>query len=304
MEMNLPPTSLGAAGMRPQVRLAAYYQEEETLQLSAPCRSAAHEASQFAAQLNNVAVSFLQSKSEDEALDMLYQAWKDYQVAVFCQQQSLEQTLVALWNLNPALSLSILMRPSAFMMEIDNHQPTIKSVSVNEVTNSSIVSVPDDLDLTASPSNFFSVYNRAFVFREDTASTFEWLLRRQSILPAVLLYNIALIYHRRALQQVQANEYHRALHFYKLSLNVVEDHLNAGLHSSDYCLLKLALYNNIGYLASHFCNENETIIFGGRMLATFASVDCTRLLSKEEYVFFYMNLLFLLNRHPLCAPAA
>jgi hypothetical protein len=76
------------------------------------------------------------------------------------------------------------------------------------------------------------------------------------------------------------------------------------LHSSESNLLQLALYNNIGFISSHFFEENDSTVCAGRLLATFVGADTPRLLSKDEYVFYYMNLLFLLYRSPIVAPAA
>ena len=178
--------------------------------------------------------------------------------------------------------------------------PSIQSAAVN---SASPVSVPGNRDLIMSPHNYFSIYNRAFRFMDERARSHDWF-RRVRLLPAMVLYNLGLAHHLLALQSVKSEQYCLALKYYDMALGAADCAQQKELPRSDYSLLVLALANNMGFIASHQFNEQQSLYLAGRMLTTFATMDCSRLLIKEEYVFYYMNLLFVLNRYPVFAPAA
>lgn len=275
-------------------------------------------------ELNNLAVSLLQAEVPRDALSVFQIAWDDYVSAssnghrVTCKEcclRSLNQTtrdsLIAQMLMMPGLYSSAHFLPinvaaNAFF---EKGKSSIRSVAL--AGNEATVGVPDNQDLTNSPSNYFAMFNRAFSF-EDTdhpssngtfESSLEWTHKMQ-LLPVVILFNTGLTYHRMALNTAGKDEFVKAFRFYELALKTIDEKISRALRSSDYNLLQLALYNNMGYIHSHFFNEKETMVCAGRLLATFASIDCSTMLSKEEYVFYYMNLLFLLNRSPVFAPAA
>jgi tetratricopeptide (TPR) repeat protein len=262
---------------------------------------AAFEKSDAASRDNNYAVAMIQSGNDDKALRILLNALddlKDWQSTSF-EAELLSHSQV--FHEGPKLSDRTVMAllPAAIL---EYRQLTISSTAAD--LNKSFVSIPDDRDLIYSPSNSFSVYNRAFVFVEERTSVLGWS-RRMRLLPAVILFNLALIYHRKAVQTaLGSNDYDLAQQYYTTALHVVNENLKFDLYTPDYSLLMLAIYNNMGFICSHFFREHETMMIAGRMLATFASMDCSRLLVKDEYVFYYMNLLFLLNRHTIFAPAA
>lgn len=274
-------------------------------------------------ELNNVGVSFSQTLTEDEETPLAFfqralndqvsyhqgaapnaapssncpcctSATQKQQQQASCAAPSSPATatpLLSLVGLSAALGIGVPFRSS----------PNIYSAPYDGGT--SVISAQADEDLSASPSNYFSVYNQLFAFKDLKAESLSWT-HRTFLTPAVILYNMGLTYHRLALKDIRTERYEQALYFYSLSIRIVEECINCGLYVSDFSLLQLALYNNMGFTNSHFFNENEAMACAGRLLATFASMDCSRLLSKDEYVFYYMNLLFLLNRNPKFAPAA
>jgi tetratricopeptide (TPR) repeat protein len=245
--------------------------------------------------LNNLAVSVLQSRRYDEALHLLDAAWS---VETLMEEAHQNIANCALFAAAPSLQFAM---NSLASKVYENRQPAICSAPAD--ISSTSVSVLDDLDLTASPSNYFSMYNRAFILKKEKVQALS-LAERSHLVPAILLYNMGLVFIKMGLQAVDGSHYVRAFNLYRLALGIVEKNLNSSLHMSDFSLLQLALYNNIGFINSHFFEDKEAMVCAGRMLATFASMDCSQLLSKEEYVFYYMNLLFLLNRNPIFAPAA
>jgi tetratricopeptide (TPR) repeat protein len=161
-------------------------------------------------------------------------------------------------------------------------------------------------DPTASHNDYFTLYDSAFSVFEDWArnmSLLTWLALIPCILPAIF-YNIGLIYHRTAIRYDSTGGLLQALDFYSASLFLLERHASAGLLKSQCNVLLLALYNNIGQIHSHFYNEAQTLFCRDQLISVFLQTDYTRFLTKEEFIFFDMNILFAVRRWPILAPAA
>jgi hypothetical protein len=155
-------------------------------------------------------------------------------------------------------------------------------------------------------SNFFTVFDRAFTVFEDwtrNMNVLTWLALIPCILPAIF-YNIGLIYHRTAVRYDKTGGLLQALDFYSTSLFLLGRHANAGLLKSQCNVLLLALYNNIGHIHSHFFNEAQTLFCRDQLISVFLETDYTRFLTKEEFIFFDMNIIFAMRRWPILAPAA
>ena len=159
------------------------------------------------------------------------------------------------------------------------------------------------IDSKRSPSNAFSMFDRVFVFhdRQKHLRGEKYALPQ---VPAVIMYNIGLVHHRKAIIEGCQISFERAKELYLMSLRLLEENVTWGVYSSQFNLLLLALFNNLGHIHSHFYNIPETARCREQMLITFLWTDCTRLLTKEEYIFFYMNLLLTAEAWPSLAPAA
>jgi hypothetical protein len=161
-------------------------------------------------------------------------------------------------------------------------------------------------DPTASCNDFFTVYDRAFsVFEDGTRNmnVLTWLTLVPCILPAIF-YNIGLIYHRTAVRYEKTCGFLLALDFYSASLFLLGRYANTGLLKYQCQVLLLALYNNIGQIHSHFFNEAQTLFCRDKLISVFLETDYTTFLTKEEFIFFDMNILFAVRRWPILAPAA
>jgi hypothetical protein len=254
-----------------------------------------------ALELNNAAVSQIQANLYDEALRLLEQA--------LVTQAQHEQFAHDGWVSRAGLTTSLTLQ-GQFLLEslsttfiYDATFPCITSAPA-DASAASVVGVQNEQDLLSSPSNHFALYNRAFQFDANRVAALG-PVHRVRIVPAVLLYNMGLVFHRKALATVSDRDsYRRATIVYHLALSILEENLCYGLYSSDCSLLQLALYNNMGFISSHFFEDSDSTVCACRLLSTFAAIDSSRLLSKDEYVFYYMNLLFLMNRAPIVAPAA
>jgi hypothetical protein len=178
----------------------------------------------------------------------------------------------------------------------------IKSVNADDATSDK-VNMADQIDLAGSPGNFFTVYNRAFVFCK-TDTDLSRLFQCFPYLSAVVLYNAGLTFHRLAVTEGSSRKYEKALEFYCQCKKMLDSNVAAGLHLMELDVLVMALANNMGYIYSHFFQLDESKHCLERMITCFFTFSSKVLLTRDEYVFFYMNILLLVNRRPVLAPAA
>lgn len=195
--------------------------------------------------------------------------------------------------------------PAASRLLVSRHDVLILHSVDTDDSTSSKVSMTDQMNLKTSPNNLFSVYNRAFVFNvhgRDMDLIF-WL-RCMPHIPAVLLYNAGLAFHRLALRDGCTATFRKALDLYEMSKIVLENNVVNGYYMTELDVVLLALANNMGHCHSHFNNMLEARICLERLLTIFFISDSSFLLTRDEYVFFYMNILLGESRSPILAAAA
>jgi tetratricopeptide (TPR) repeat protein len=260
-----------------------------------------------ASKLNNHALALMQSERLVEAIHAFRGVLNilcDARLIAFQESIVLACLSHDPWKSTNSITMtepSLETMTATHSMLLQQYQlPSIRSCHID---STSTTSVADHKDLEWSPHNYFSVYNRGFFFLHEQVRSHCWF-RRVRLLPVVVLYNMGLAHQLLGLQRVSCQEYHTACKYYEMALHAADDARQMELRTSDYSLLVLALTNNMGFISSHEFNEQHSLYFAGRMLTTFATLDCSRLLNKDEYVFYYMNLLFVLNRYPSFAPAA
>jgi hypothetical protein len=253
--------------------------------------------------LNNTGVALLRDGDQQEALIEFTRALSclgldaricDREMNQFVLKESLDLTRFTAFTSWLAHARSIVVGDHAALF--------LRSVSF--VEQAEIEEGPLPYDPSVSSNNFFTLFNRAFsVFENVTPSldTQARLIYLPCILPA-LFYNIGLIYHREAIRYDRAEMFSEALDLYTTSLHLLGGNASCSIPSCN--LLLLGLFNNIGHIHSHFNNEVQTLYCRDQLTAVFLSTDCTRLLTKDEFVFFYMNVLFAVRRFPIIAPAA
>jgi hypothetical protein len=150
--------------------------------------------------------------------------------------------------------------------------------------------------LSASPDNLFDFYNRAFLLSSNLAA--ELPMVYESVATAVLLYNMALSGHGKAVRSGSSKELRRTLKLYKMSLRILQD--DSSLHSEDMLhVLLLALLNNIGCIHSHFYDWQDMQECREVLYSLFASAND---LTVEDYVFF--SYVLLPSYHVSPVPAA
>lgn len=141
-----------------------------------------------------------------------------------------------------------------------------------------IVNVPlsltnkNDIILQMTPHNVFDLYDSAFMFPTDGLVQLQptapcgddgnnkktnILALYQVELSAVLFYNLALAHHLAALREGACQDARQhldhALHYYKLSLTILQSSDSKPTIMDDWCLLVMGLLTNMGFIFSHRC---------------------------------------------------
>jgi hypothetical protein len=254
--------------------------------------------------LNNASVALLRNGDHQQALDKLTSALSCLGI-VFARDAAHIYTIEGkrTW-LNAHFFSSWREASNATVVAMNavcaNAKLVFRSVAVVDAA------LIEETTESCDPCNFFTVFDRAFAVFEDWTTNMNalaWLALIPFILPAIF-YNIGLIYHRTAVQYNKTGGLLLALDFYSTSLFLLGRHANAGLLKSQSNVLLLALYNNIGQIHSHFFNEAQTLFCRDQLISVFLKTDYTRFLTKEEFIFFDMNILFAVRRWPILAPAA
>jgi hypothetical protein len=155
-------------------------------------------------------------------------------------------------------------------------------------------------DMEMSPDSMFVMFNRAIILSPATpaaqSSAYE------ATVESVLLYNMGLVYHREGAERGCSTLLRRALNVYRVALKSLSLHKNQAGRSRMIDLVLFALVNNMGHIHSHLFNKQG--VDGCRRclhqnLSTYA-----RILSKDDFAFFFMNLLVVKTELFQCAPAA
>ena len=96
---------------------------------------------------------------------------------------------------------------------------------------------------------------------------------------------------------------------YRMALYLLEENALRGVHVAPYFnLLLLALFNNLGNLnGQRFFDIQRVLLCQEKLLCVFLQTEfdvSSSQQQRDDYVFFYMQLLLSFTRTPLLAPAA
>ena len=136
---------------------------------------------------------------------------------------------------------------------IDNH---------NTSSAYSRVRTFDDMTLSRSPGNLFTIFTRAFSLSTsciDSVSCQQYLLDH---LKVVLLFNTGLTYHRLAIEKGVPRLFSASQHYYNLSITEIQRlALQLGYPVPTLNVVLMANYNNLGHLHSHHYDELGTYVY-------------------------------------------
>jgi hypothetical protein len=230
--------------------------------------------------MNTMAVTLMQQNNQDEAI-------ASFQRALTCLRRQLvlpaedSNFRDPPWTATNHGSSAPAMDITEAMQIHPSDNKVVYSVSVDHTLYNTNTNV-----LSTSPDNPYAFYNQAFVFSSNVAGEFP--LVSESIILAVLLFNVGLAFHGKAVRSGASRELRRALKLYKMSL--------VALQNGDVSqVLHLALLNNMGYIHSHFyewedmkqCRE----ILDLQFMSTWCNISSKDEFTDEDYIFFSFVLL-------------
>ncbi|KAL7561862.1 hypothetical protein ACA910_009696 [Epithemia clementina (nom. ined.)] len=148
----------------------------------------------------------------------------------------------------------------------------------------------------------FTLYERPLVFGNafNTGSSSESLKAAYNHIAPVLLYNLGLLVHQRA---VTSADCYLAHELYRLSLFLMEENTIQGIYDQGFDILLLALFNNLGELNGSFYQHEQYALCREKLLVVFLNADLAKI-RGDDYAFFYEQLVFSVDGHNAAAPAA
>jgi tetratricopeptide (TPR) repeat protein len=253
-----------------------------------------NQSSVFVTDLNDLAALSLREGNSPEAAALMHQALDAFGSCVNYQGYHHSRVYN---SLSGAVQL---YSPHSSLLDV---RPIIYSISAD----SDSINETELLRLEAlrSPSNCFKIFNKLFIFH-DSQNEVNLINPYQLLphVPAVVVYNMAMLYHREAITEGSHEKFEQAREKYLLALRLLEENVVWGIYSCQFNMLLLAIYNNLGHIYSHYWFIPGIVRCRDQMLVTFLQTDCVRLMTKDEYIFFYMNLLVTAHTCPKFATAA
>lgn len=122
-------------------------------------------------------------------------------------------------------------------------------------------------------------------------------------LQAMLLYNLGLTLHFQAMRSGRSDELQGALDLYEMAFSIVENSWQR-LDVDDLMLLLMGILNNLGHIHSNLYNMERTQTCVDWLKALAGHPAFLKIMQRDQYAGFSMNLLVVLKQTPHCSPAA
>jgi tetratricopeptide (TPR) repeat protein len=151
----------------------------------------------------------------------------------------------------------------------------------------------------------FSLFDRALVvdYAELEAVS---SVAAQTCMSAVVLFNMGLAFHIQGVHVHglcrQTTSFKKAMKLYTVANDILEGCADSG--GELYCLLHLSLFNNMGYIYSHFCETSDAqrcfkLLQAVLQVMEYSGED----IPGDEFVPFHTNVLVLIVQDALRPPA-
>jgi hypothetical protein len=148
----------------------------------------------------------------------------------------------------------------------------------------------------------FSIFNHAFTLSKS-AELVASVSNNYDRFLAMLLYNMGLSLHIQALRSGKSEELRGALDLYEMSFGVVEANWQL-FHIDDLMLILMALFNNLGHINSFFYNVDQIQICIDWLRVLAGHPAFLKLLQRDQYAPFSLNILVVMKQTQRCSPAA
>jgi hypothetical protein len=225
--------------------------------------------------LNNSAMVFLRHERSDEAISLLGIALRasNCASAMFIQERRQQEQ-------DSLFDIQDFGAPTGEAHHICSALPFVQTMNADDPLSESVEFENEDIS-ALSPGNFFVFFNRVFVFGDITHRNWRNFFPH---IPALLLYNTGLVWHRMALKENSTTKYGMALENYRMAHDLVVQNTRLGLCNGKVCeLLLLAICNNMGHIYSHFHSLGEARECVEEMCAVFFLIEDKTFFSEEEY---------------------
>jgi hypothetical protein len=237
--------------------------------------------------LNNSAVGFLRQGRHKEANALLRTAIADLKSLVRDQGMGCSESSV---NMQPYASFSSSSNydddVNSSFIDVDQKQDAPAIISVPLWTEESLAEKHD--------KSLIFVYAQALVLAHIDHHS-------RQVLIGVVLYNMALVNHVRAIEKDKAGLFTVALKFYSMAVSIVRGQNDCDVKASSYWLL-LALYNNMAQI--HLSNASSDKLHQclGNIEALLVADSIEQVMDVDDYAFFLTNAM--LRLCVVAAPAA
>ena len=171
------------------------------------------------------------------------------------------------------IGLNVLDRTGAFADEAETIVLDPLAISVHPSLHGN--------ELIASPSNAFHSFTKAFVLSESESDV--------DAIATILVYNFGVALQRKGINGGERAALQRSKNMLTMATDLLVMAENRGRQPSP--LLALALWNNLGYLHSHFFEYEEVRNCRDRMRHYYSASWSE--LDTEDLLFFYHAILFL-----------
>lgn len=250
-------------------------------------------------EANNQAVALLGIDQDRNAMVLLRSTLSDVRDLFFAMEQeqanasfsNSTEHLQGIEDIENILNLSL----SSISTDSDDNQhiKSPSSVSHDQVTTLLSVRLPRQSLCSSSSSQaevYLQIYDSAFLLEKEETDGY--------VITSTILWNMALANHRRGIRLSLCSFLERALQMYKISLHLLSKSDNGYLYS----ILILGIYNNMAQVYSQLFHVGELVECIECLRKAIAKLEFDE--ENEDHTFFFLNVVFYLERELTLAPAA
>jgi hypothetical protein len=239
-------------------------------------------------ELCEMAIVFLRQGNEEAAMPLFRAAFSDTEM-YNCHLAGIPRT-----HRVYSTPSSYSSRSFYFRTPYSNHVAgkSVESVHIDE--NPRHAELFLEIDQGQSPANSFHLFNRALRLSDDFLLNHELKQNQRlqkTVTAIIVLFNLGLIYHRVAIRNQSQEAFAEAEKLYTQCLRFIQRVALFHNLSDKLNMPVLCVFNDLGHIHSNFCQVPESTNCRYQMLLAFLATDCSRYLTEEEYLFFYLDLL-------------
>jgi hypothetical protein len=150
--------------------------------------------------------------------------------------------------------------------------------------------------------SFAQKHDSSLIFVYAQALVLAPINHHRTLLTGVVLYNMALANHVRAIEKGKASLLMHALKFYVMAVAIVRGQSDVDVKASSCHWLLLALYNNMAHIYMSYSSSEKMLQCLGSIEGLLAADKIEQVINVNDYAFFLINAM--LKLRVVAAPAA